>query len=82
MQGFDRHQAAHRSTFERGCKQHMLHSLFLPILQSLQTTAVADAMSGLGRPATLCLTKGALQVGLQHLQQTTALAQAQLLADE
>jgi len=51
-------------------------------LQSLQTTAMADAMSGLGRPATLCLTKGALQVGLQHLQQTTALAQAQLLADE
>ncbi len=60
----------------------MLDSLFLPILQSLQTTALADAMSSLGRPATLCLTKGALQVGLQHLQQTTALAQAQLLADE
>jgi len=45
----------------------MPDSLFLPILQSLQTTALADAMSSLGRPATLCLTKGALQVGLHSI---------------
>jgi len=76
LQGFDRHPATRRATV---ATNSMLASLLLPMLQSLQTKAVADTMSSLHPPATLCWTKDVLQIALQ---QTTALAQAQLLADE
>jgi len=78
LQGFDRHQTTHRSTLKVAANS-MPDSLFLPILQSLQTTALADAMSSLRPPTTLYMTKKAFSV---VLQESTSLAHAQPLADE
>lgn len=78
IQGFDRHQTTHRSTL-RVAANSMPDSLFLPILQSLQTTALADAMSSLRAPTALYMAKQSI---LGRLAGSTSLAHAQLLADE
>ncbi len=56
----------------------MPDSLFLPILQSLQTTVLADAMSSLRPPTALYTAKESI---LGRLAGSTSLAHAQLLAD-
>jgi len=52
---FYRHHTTHRSTLTVAANS-MPDSLFLPILQSLHTTALADAMSSLQQPTPLYMT--------------------------
>ena len=75
---FDRHQTTHRSRLTVAANS-MPDSLFLPILQSLQTTALADAMSSLQQPTALYMAKESI---LCHLVGSASLAHALLLADD
>ena len=75
---FDRHQTTHRSTLTVAANS-MPDSLFLPILQSLQTTALADAMSSLQQPTALYMAKESI---LCRLVGSSSLAHALLLADD
>ena len=75
---FDRHQTTHRSALTVAANS-MPDSLFLPILQSLQTTAFAGAMSSLQQPTAQYMAKQSI---LCCLVGSTSLAHAQLLADE